>query len=177
MSGGLRLFFALWPAPDEAEALLEAAAPALAACRARPVPAERLHLTLAFLGRADEGQLAAVHEAADRLVAPRLGVTLEAPDCWRRPQALIARPMGATTELVAAAARLWQLLGEVGFEPETRPYRPHVTLARKVRAEPAEGLPRLTGPVSWRHSEFVLVNSVSGPQGLSYHIIGRWPLG
>jgi len=177
MSGSHRLFFALWPDPAAAAALLEAASPALAACRVRPVPAERLHLTLAFLGQVDEGGLEAVREAAGSLRAPPLEVTLDSLQCWLRPQVLVARSTAPTPETAAAASELWTLLGSLGFEPETRPFRAHVTLARKVRAQPAGGLPHLIGPVTWRASDFVLVKSVSDPQGLRYEIIGRWPLG
>src|SRR6185503_9972246 len=48
-AGGVRLFFAAWPPPRTAAALHEWSK----ALRGRATPAEKIHLTLAFLGEAD----------------------------------------------------------------------------------------------------------------------------
>jgi 2'-5' RNA ligase len=55
---------------------------------------------------------------------------------------------------------------------DSRPYRPHVTLARKittqVHVEPQE--------ITWEAREFSLVESNTLPEGTEYKIIRSWPL-
>ena len=67
----MRLFFALWPPPEAARALADWANDVASGTAGKPVVAENIHLTLAFLGEADPGEAAlgarAVHvESAER---------------------------------------------------------------------------------------------------------------
>ena len=71
-------------------------------------------------------------------------------------------------------AALWERLETIGFARERRPFRPHVTLARKVTSP---GEMALRGTVEWRADGFVLVRSVTDPSGAQYAVIRRWPLG
>jgi 2'-5' RNA ligase len=109
----------------------ELAAPAL-----RRVPKESLHITLAFLGNRPLDDVErieeAMEEAADRPVLLELGgpVGRPAPD---RPR-LVALP-ALHRQVEALQARLSEILSfERLYEPEKRPFWPHVTVAR-VRAE------------------------------------------
>ncbi|MGB5741682.1 MAG: RNA 2',3'-cyclic phosphodiesterase, partial [Sedimenticolaceae bacterium] len=63
-------------------------------------------------------------------------------------------------------------LRELGFETEQRRYRPHVTLARKVRRR-FEWQP--LSPVDWSVAELALVESRPGTAP-HYQPIGRWSL-
>ena len=60
----------------------------------------------------------------------------------------------------------------LGIEIEKRPYRPHVTVARKAK------LPLSTDieAIDWSATEFVLVESISTAQGVRYNVLKRWPL-
>jgi 2'-5' RNA ligase len=61
-----------------------------------------------------------------------------------------------------------------GFRVDERAYRPHVTLARHVKAAP---LPADTPPVRWPVNTVALVESVSAPGGSRYTPLASWVLG
>jgi 2'-5' RNA ligase len=102
----------------------------------RRLPAESMHVTLAFLGyrpEKDVGRLAAIVEAR-RGPAPvvRLGDPVGRPSRGR-PR-LFALPIDSP-EAVAVQADLERALVEERlYEPEKRPFWPHLTVAR-VRPE------------------------------------------
>lgn len=131
-----RLFVAL-DLPDEVREGLEAwGKEALADPALRPVAIESLHITLAFLGYRAEKEIEQIAEVVRESAAPAPWVELRDP-VQRPPRgrarlfALPALSPGAE----ALQAGLEQRLVEAGFyEPEKRPYWPHVTVAR-VRPE------------------------------------------
>ena len=102
----------------------------------RRVPAESLHVTLAFLGNRppdDVERIAeAMEEAADRPVLLELGGPLGRPS-GKRPR-LVALPVlhGPVPGLQERLSEI--LCFERLYEPEKRPFWPHLTVAR-VRAE------------------------------------------
>jgi 2'-5' RNA ligase len=102
----------------------------------RRVPPESLHVTLAFLGNrpmSDVDPIAEVIEwAADRPVLMELGGPVGRP-ARGRPRLIALPVLGGPVE--GLEDRLGRILAFEGlYEPEKRPYWPHVTVAR-VRAE------------------------------------------
>ena len=76
-------------------------------------------------------------------------------------------------ELCALAGTVESALEQLGFSPERRPYRPHLTLARIRRAErdPWGELSREASKTRWPAFEvraFTLWESVLGPSGPTY---------
>lgn len=149
--GTVRLFVAA-DLPAEVRAAFWAYGRDLAALEdtaLRPVTEESLHVTLCFLGSRPDDEVAALDaalEAALRDVraAPvvRSGSTSWLP-VPRRPRVLAVElqdPSGALREvqdIVASAVR-----GAIGWEPEHRAFRPHLTVARvRDGARPEHDLP------------------------------------
>ena len=100
----------------------------------RPVPAEALHLTLCFLGHLPEREVPRMGGLV-AAVAPRaVELMLRAEPVTRgRPPSLYAleAPSEAAVEL---QAELSASLAQAGlYEPEQRPFWPHVTVARVRR--------------------------------------------
>jgi 2'-5' RNA ligase len=111
----------------------------------RPVAEDALHLTLAFLGHRDLGDVepaaAVVRETSADAIALALGEPL-----WlapRRPQVLTVAledrcgALGALRDAVVG-----RLAYSLDWEPDRRRFRPHVTVARVRRgARPGRDLP------------------------------------
>jgi 2'-5' RNA ligase len=131
-----RLFVALDLPEAIREGLIAWGREALGDPALRPVAPESLHITLAFLGHRPEQEIEAIAAAVRESAAPAPWVELRDPE-QRPPRGrarLYALPaISPGTE--ALQAGLQQRLVEAGFyEPEERPFWPHVTVAR-VRPE------------------------------------------
>jgi 2'-5' RNA ligase len=131
----VRLFVAL-DLPDGARAALARWRDEVLSGRSdelRPVAAEALHLTLAFLGSRPETDVESIGRLAlgEATAAPALELGEGAWLPPRRPRVLavdLADPAGG---LAALQARVSDALARgAGYEPERRPFRPHVTVAR-----------------------------------------------
>ncbi len=165
-----RLFFALWPDAGERRQLA-ALLPVLAQGGGRPVPADNLHLTLAFLGQVTPAQRQCMEAWADTLNPPPLELILDRLEHWPGPRIAWLGPSAWPEALDVLAASLAEGMRQCGLQPDTRPYTPHVTLLRK-----APGLPAVpTGlPVPWRTRSFVLCESRSDGDGVVYRVLRRW---
>jgi RNA 2',3'-cyclic 3'-phosphodiesterase len=106
------------------------------------------------------------------LALPDASVVLDRLDWWRRAAVLVASPSAPPPALVAAQADLRARLKGRGFRVDSRSFRPHVTLARKVVAPPPPARP---ASVVWRITELALVESVAAPGGSRYTPLARWP--
>jgi 2'-5' RNA ligase len=136
----------------------------------RPVPAERIHLTLAFLGRRAPEEADAIGRlvtaCADGPIEVALGDAL-----WlapRRPHVLTVAVQDATGRLAALQQRVSDALEQgAGHEPEHRRYRPHATVARVRRGaqvRPGDvALPRVPGASSFPLETLTLYRSHPGP--------------
>lgn len=168
-----RLFFALWPEP-QVRARLECLVRSEAVARiGKPVAAENLHLTLVFLGACASRERDCMKGAAAQVRVPGFSLCLDRIGYWRRSRILWAGADGEPPELVELVGSLSRHLAQCGYHPESRPYRAHLTLARKagwpVSVPPME-------PVRWRVQTFCLVRSVTTSSGSQYEILHTWPL-
>ena len=128
-----RLFVAL-DLPDEVrEGIVAWQGEALTDPALRPVKPESLHMTMVFLGYHPEKQIERIAEAA-------LGVDATAPEIeiepepvgvprGRRPRLFaLDTPSEGAVELQSQVER--RLVEERYYEPEKRPFWPHLTVAR-----------------------------------------------
>jgi 2'-5' RNA ligase len=135
-SSRARLFVAL-DLPDELrEGVAAWGAEALVDPALRPVAPESLHVTLAFLGQRPEEEIEAIAAVVREGTGPAPWVELLDPEA-RPPRGrarLYALPaLSPGTEALQAGVA--EGLAAAGFyEPEKRPFWPHVTVAR-VRPE------------------------------------------
>lgn len=179
----VRLFVAL-ELPDEVvDALVAWRAPLVREHEAlRPLAAEALHLTLCFLGWQEEATIAPVTaqlEAVVREPQPALELALD-EGLWlppRRPRVLAVRLADATEALAVLQRSLAERLAAGGwYEPEARPYLPHVTVAR-VRGDGTAGLRRAALPAVPRlrfgGAAVTLYRSRLHPSGSRYEPLSR----
>ncbi len=179
-----RVFFALWPDEGQRLGLVHATAKATRACGGRPVPAANLHVTLCFLGSVAAARVAELDAVARRVAASRraaeAAVTLdfERLEHWARPQLLCALAAAPDSSAVAPRAQaLARGLGAAalaaGFSPDLKPFRAHVTLARKVVKARFDERIR---PLRWQFTAFALIESRTLAAGPAYSVIGSYPL-
>jgi RNA 2',3'-cyclic 3'-phosphodiesterase len=142
----------------------------------RPVSAENLHVTIAFLGSrpADEvGPIAgALRSAVEDVAAPVL-----TPLRYRETRAVgmlvFEDDDGRATRIAEDAHRR---LAELGvYEPERRPWLPHLTVVRfRERPRLRPPIPEL-GPVTM--SDAAVYMSRLRPTGARYEVVESVPLG
>jgi 2'-5' RNA ligase len=140
---------------------------------------ESWHITLQFLGNTPEYEC--IVARLKELRSPPVPVNLEGLGFFERAGVFFAG-VRLTPELEALQQRVTAATGLCGFVPETRPYHPHITLARSkskgvktLRALKARihREPRFSDFVA---EEFILYESVPRPKGSHYEVRERFPL-
>lgn len=145
----------------------------------RAVPAENLHLTLAFLGAREETEAPAIGAivTATTGAAPHLEL---ADALWlppRRPGVLSVEIHDETGALATLHASLTDALAkEAAYTPEARPLRPHVTVARvrsghRVRPRDTELPPPPS--IAFEAAALTLYRSITSPKGARYEPLAR----
>lgn len=171
------------PVPDDIADALEALGAELRF--GRDVPAENMHITLAFLGDQPEAVLEEVHHAL-AVLAPRAPrIAFEGLDVFGgdRPRLLYAaiRPDPALTDL---KQKIRRAVRSAGITLPHERFVPHVslrrfsyltdpdidTLARFLSARGATQVPAFVP------EDFTLVQSTLSPEGAVYDTLARYPL-
>jgi 2'-5' RNA ligase len=156
----LRLFLGLWPPRDLVPQLVAHADQwswTPAARRTRP---ERMHITVHFLGNVPATMLPALLRDL-RVDWPGDTLLLDQGTVWHGGIAVLE-----ATKVPSALAKLHAQLAErlraLELPVESRPYRPHVTLARKgFGARPPD-----FAPLRWQAGPgYALVRSLGGGRG------------
>jgi RNA 2',3'-cyclic 3'-phosphodiesterase len=182
VSSPVRLFVAAELPPEAVAALVAFRDAAADPDVWRPVAAESLHVTLAFMGARDPaavpGASAVVREAAAAAgAAPRLalsGALLLPP---RRARVLCADLEDTDGALGALQDRVSAALAAAGlYTPEARPFRAHVTVARlRPRARPPRAVAVAPEPVAFAAAAVTLFASRLHPHGARYAALERVP--
>ena len=166
----MRLFFALWPPRETAEALAGWAAEVQKQTGGKVTATDNVHLTLAFLGESDPD---APVQAARRVAGRRHQLPIETAKYVRRNEMVWVAPAAMPVELADFVQALHAALRAHSFRLEERPFAAHVTLIR--RAKMPRSLPPLPA-VRWPADEFLLVRSKTSPKGSRYEPVERFPL-
>lgn len=153
-----RLFLALCPGAPELAALAAHTAgwrwPAGAACYA---PAD-WHVTLHFLGSLPRPRIDAVRAGLAVPLTP-FALHFGQTELWPHGLAVLL-PSTVPEALQQLHARLGLALQDLGLKTDTRPYRPHLTLARHA----AQAVPPLQGPAfDWQVQGYALMESTGQP--------------
>jgi 2'-5' RNA ligase len=166
-----RLFFALWPGDDARAALASLAQDVALVAEGKPVPADKIHLTLAFLGEIPEARMPDVLAAAAGTRGKPFDLALDRVGSFRRARVAWAGTSDAPTALLDLQAGLAANLASRGFVLEERPFAAHLTLARKI----AKPLPQASIPaIEIGAKELALVRTEAGTG--RYTTLERWPL-
>ena len=164
-----RLFVALWPDAQVRAALQAASAQWRWQPGAAIIPADRLHLTLHFLGDLPRESIPELARALE-LPRARCALTLDRAALWRGGVAVL-EPSVVPAPLVELRRALGAALHSVGLALETRRWRPHVTLARRANVKPPQ-----MAPIFWPLGGHVLAESRARPR-TSYEVIASFDRG
>lgn len=151
----------------------------------RTIAEEQLHVTLKFLGETAESQISDLQQVMARVAQQIQACSLTLKALGAFPN--VERPtvvwvgFDDTQPLIRLANELAERCQELGFEPEHRPFRPHLTLARIKSAPPRRLTEFLRGNAkrtcgSSIVTELELFRSDLKPDGPIYTSIGTAPL-
>jgi 2'-5' RNA ligase len=164
-----RLFFALVPPPGVLDAVV--AIQQVLKIEARAVVRENLHITLAFLGDVPWSRLAELRSIASDTPMPACTLRLERVGGFPRSGVAFLAPAESPPELDDFRKMLTGRLARAGFAADDKPWRPHLTLYRKLRKSCSR---MAVKPVDWPLREFALVSSTLRNSGPVYRVLDRW---
>jgi len=173
----LRLFFALQPTAEQNAALTAQVAPLIGELGAQPVRAENLHATLCFIGALEPEKLDGLRAVAAGISARAVTVRFDTLEHWESPKVLCATASEESESAYALAAALGEATIAAGFTPDIKPFRAHLTLARKVSRDLSVTFPQsLAPPTIVRCDRFVLMQSRREESGSIYSAVDSWAL-
>ncbi len=159
-----RLFVAFWPDAELRGRIESVAAPAVERSRARPVPADNLHVTLVFVGNWPVQARAQIEMVVDALDIPEAELEFDCIKYWRRPKIVSLVAEDCPEALTVYQREMSAAMAALGWTPETRPWEPHVTLGRKAQRSVRR---ILEAPILWACRRVALLRSEHGHSGTS----------
>jgi 2'-5' RNA ligase len=190
-SDTLRLFVAC-EVPDDAKQAIGEVIDKLKAKSGKAVRwvnPEGVHVTLKFLGEVPVKRLPAIKLAIQEAVVGHQPFELELSNIGTFGGREGLRIMwvgvaGDVLRLEALVRAVNAALAVVGFEPERRPFRPHLTLGRvrdevstRARAEIEVAVGKMeVPPSSWRTTQVSLMRSRLTANGAHYEVLATFPL-
>lgn len=169
----VRAFFALVPDATVAGQFTTLAQDVARRARGRAVAGDHVHVTLAFLGDVAAASIPDLVRIGDAMPRARAALAFDTLGSWRASGVAWIAPHGLPPQVLALHDALHRALVDAGFPLDTRPFRPHVTLARRC-VHPV-GRARCT-PIRWQVDRLCLVGSELTPEGPHYREIAAWRL-
>ncbi|MCK4710700.1 MAG: RNA 2',3'-cyclic phosphodiesterase [Gammaproteobacteria bacterium] len=169
-----RLFFALWPDQQVRKSLAEAfAGIAELSGQGRAMNTSNLHMTLHFLGNIPVNQIACYIDRAQQIETASFELEINQLGYFKRPQISWLGSVGVPPALLQLQYLLGTTIKYCGFQPETRPYMPHITMARKIKqAVTVDSI----NSIPWKVENFVLVQSLGQGESTQYQVKTSFPL-
>jgi RNA 2',3'-cyclic 3'-phosphodiesterase len=142
---------------------------------------ESWHITLQFLGTTTPSQYDCVVSHLGAIKPGPAPVKLEGLGFFEGSGVFFAG-VHLSPELIALQMSVVAATSQCGFEPEDRPYHPHITLARnRGRENGVRALKSRVGPppefAGFVADEFLLYESFPNSQGSRYEVRARFGLG
>ena len=151
----LRLFTALWPEETIRQRIVDYRASQHWMRGVRTVSDANLHVTLTFLGDVSPALLPALTDRLGSMRCTPFELWFDRIEGWGDGLVVLC-PQAIPAELILLHERLQAVQAELGLPVESRPYRPHITLARRAGGSVVNPP---AAPIQWRVREFVLARS------------------
>lgn len=169
----VRVFFALVPERPVAELFTALARDVARRARGRAVAGHHIHLTLAFLGDVAPAAIPALRRIGDALPHDGGVVVFDTLGSWRASGVAWIAPRELPPQVAALHGALHAALAAAGFPLDTRPFRPHLTLARRCVHPVSRAA---CAPVRWNVDRLCLIGSELTPEGPVYSELAAWAL-
>lgn len=142
----------------------------------KAVPSANFHITLSFLGQVNEATLEKLCDAIDDIEGKSepIKLTLEQMGYWSKPKILYLAPSNIVPPLHALEEKTTKIARRCNIVMKHSIYKPHVTIARGLKANPPCEL--FAPNIPCEFNEMHLFESVSGKQGVSYPVRKSWKL-
>jgi len=160
-----RLFFALWPTDRQRDQLRNVISPAAKEVEGNAVYRGSWHVTLVFLGDVPEEHIPDIQAIANTVRFEPFRLRFDKAEFWPRPKVAVLSASTVPTELQHLVLSLESTLEKLDMSPETRTFRPHITIVRRARPFETQ---RLAQPALVEWSGFELMESVPEPGGSFY---------
>jgi len=167
------VFFALWPNTALRQALHAVAEQYAVPCTARVISADRLHLTLRYIGEIERTWLAPLRQAADPVTASAFWRVITWLKIRQHNKIGYATVDNAALPLARLVAALEHAVQVAGFQLAVTEFQAHITLLGKAAQLFA---PQTISPLHWWVDAFVLIECVGTGEALRYEILAQWPL-
>ncbi|MFA5984530.1 MAG: RNA 2',3'-cyclic phosphodiesterase [Methylococcaceae bacterium] len=166
-----RLFLALFPDAATRQQL-QIIAQSLNGHGLVTVSPESFHVTLVFLGSIEEALTSALAQKIANLKQDSFELVFDQLSFWQRPRVLSLTGSQIVPAIRSLQADLIQLMSEFNMTIDSRPYVPHVTLAKQVLFLPDIKIKAML----WGVRSFCLVESMQASSGVRYQIRKQWQL-
>jgi len=141
---------------------------------------ESWHITLQFLGSTEAHQFSRLIPQLRAIRSAKVPVRLGSLGVFDRSGVFFV-DVPISTELTHLQHKVTMATAPCGFAAESRPYRPHITLARLEGKNHAKNIPDTSSAPpqfsTFVAGEFLLYESFLSPAGSRYAVRGRFPLG
>jgi 2'-5' RNA ligase len=142
-----------------------------------PVPPANYHLTLAFVGAVTEARVGELERIGAALHAEASTVVFDGVEHWRRARMLALIAHHPPPALLGLRTRLVEALRAAGVAVDAlEPFRPHVTLARKVAQAPVMTQDAREVALEWPVRAVTLLASDTSGKTSRYTVLATWPL-
>ena len=166
-----RVFFALWPDMRQRDRMRNFISPVAKLVEGRATERGNWHITLAYVGDFPVSRIDELHEIKKAIVVEPFRLRLDRLEFWPRPKIAALVPPTIPPELERLVEDLKGHIFAAGVNPEhQRVYRPHVTVVQNARQFETE---RLAQSAITEWSGFELMESISGPRGVTYRPVDQ----
>ena len=147
--------------------------------RARLVPADNFHVTLAFIGDVEQRDVdslcSGVDDLADEGGLETGQLLLSELGYWQRPGILWLGPRECPASLHHLVRKLKSVGARFGGRRGVKPFMPHLTLFRGCDVPPPQSIER---PGFYlKYGQFLLMQSTRSGSGVRYQPLALWKLG
>ncbi len=131
-------------------------------------------MTLHFVGNTNYDEKQCLDRQANKVRSRPFELLIDQTGYFKKPGVLWFGSQHPPDALFDLQKSLGDKISCCEYQPETRPYSPHITVARKVIERPET---KPVNNISWFVDRFVLIESVTESEGVRYCVLQEYLLG